>query len=154
MITPIVWDTKIQVSKVRSEVVRGLGGLSQYGTEGDSAANATATDMFAIILLFCRCSIYASLRLRPPLTLVDPHRASQAASVAILDCCNTNLNPDIKGSIAHVVKAICKPSETVKAVEKLMHTTFVVSVDAPTLSILCPVLSRALKEKVSILTPA
>ena len=30
-----------------------------------------------------------------------------------------------------------------------MHTTFVVSVDAPTLSILCPILSRGLKEKMT-----
>ena len=55
----------------------------------------------------------------------------------------------MRPAIPAVVAAICKPSETIKAVEKLMHTTFIVSVDASTLSILCPVLSRALKEKLS-----
>jgi hypothetical protein len=46
-----------------------------------------------------------------------------------------------------VVNAISKPADTYKAVEELMSTTFVATVDASTLSILCPILSRGLKEK-------
>ena len=77
-------------------------------------------------------------------------QVTKAASSALLAICKTNPNPDIEPAIPALVAAICKPSDTNKAIEKLMGTTFVVSVDAPSLSILCPVLSRALKEKLAI----
>ena len=64
--------------------------------------------------------------------------------------CETNENPDVASAIPAVVNAMCKPSATNMAVQELMGTTFVASVDAPTLSILCPVLARALKEKLAI----
>jgi hypothetical protein len=53
----------------------------------------------------------------------------------------------VKPAIPAVVHAVSKPADTYKAVEELMGTTFVATVDASTLSILCPVLSRGLKEK-------
>jgi hypothetical protein len=74
----------------------------------------------------------------------------KSASSALLAICSTNPNPDIKDAIPAVVNAISKPSETNKAIEELMGTTFVVAVDAATLSTLCPVLARALKEKLVI----
>jgi hypothetical protein len=77
-------------------------------------------------------------------------QVTKAASSALLAICKTNTNPDIKPAIPALVNAMCKPADTNKAIEKLMGTTFVVSVDAPSLSILCPVLSRALKEKLAI----
>mmetsp|Transcript_27029 Transcript_27029/g.76044 ORF Transcript_27029/g.76044 Transcript_27029/m.76044 type:complete len:556 (-) Transcript_27029:118-1785(-) len=77
-------------------------------------------------------------------------QVTKAASSTLLKICKTITNPDVAPAIPAVVKAISKPSETIKAIEELMGTTFVVSVDAPTLSILCPVLSRALKEKLAI----
>lgn len=77
-------------------------------------------------------------------------QVTKAASGALLAICQTNLNQDIKPAIPAVVNAICKPSETNKAIDKLMGTTFVVTVDASSLAILCPVLSRALKEKLAI----
>jgi len=77
-------------------------------------------------------------------------QVSKAAGATLLAVCMTGKNPDVAASIPAVVKAICKPSETNKAVTELMGTTFVVPVDAATLSILCPVLSRALKEKLAI----
>lgn len=77
-------------------------------------------------------------------------QVSKAAGEALLAVCQTNLNPDVKPAIPAVVNAIIKPSNTTKAIEKLMGTTFVASVDASTLSILCPVLSRGLKEKLAI----
>merc|ERR1719330_1722172 len=43
-----------------------------------------------------------------------------------------------------------KPAETVKALDELKATTFVAPVDASTLSILCPVLSRGLKDKMAL----
>jgi hypothetical protein len=53
----------------------------------------------------------------------------------------------IRPAIPAVVNAISKPTNTYKAVEELMAATFVATVDASTLSILCPILSRGLKEK-------
>jgi len=77
-------------------------------------------------------------------------QVNKAAGSCLMAICRTNPNPDVKPAIADVVKAVCKPSETNKAVSELMSTTFVVTVDAPTLSIICPVLSRALREKLAI----
>lgn len=77
-------------------------------------------------------------------------QVSKAAGSCLMAICKTNPNPDIKPTIPAVVKAVCKPAETNKAVSELMSTTFVVTVDAPTLSMLCPILSRALKEKLAI----
>lgn len=77
-------------------------------------------------------------------------QVNRAAGSCLLSICKTNPNPDVAPAISAVVKAVCKPSDTNKAVSELMGTTFVVTVDAPTLSILCPVLSRALKEKLAI----
>jgi chemotaxis protein histidine kinase CheA len=77
-------------------------------------------------------------------------QVSKTAKSALLAICGTNVNTDIKPAIPAVVNAICKPSETNKAVSELMGTTFIVPVDASTLAILCPVLARALKEKLAI----
>lgn len=77
-------------------------------------------------------------------------QVTKAAGSSLLAICQTNPNPDVAPAVPAVVNAVCKPAETNKAVEELMATTFVVTVDAPTLSILCPVLSRALKEKLAI----
>jgi len=77
-------------------------------------------------------------------------QVNKAAGACLMAICRTNPNPDVAPAITAVVKAVCKPSETNKAVSELMSTTFVVTVDASTLSIICPVLSRALKEKLAI----
>lgn len=77
-------------------------------------------------------------------------QVTRAASAALLAVCQTNDNPDVKPAIPAVVHAISKPADTYKAVEELMCTTFVATVDASTLSILCPILSRGLKEKNAI----
>ena len=74
-------------------------------------------------------------------------QVTKAANSALLAVCMTNDNPDVKPAIPAVVNAVSKPADTYKAVEELMATTFVATVDASTLSILCPILSRGLKEK-------
>ena len=77
-------------------------------------------------------------------------QVSKGARAALTAICKTNANKDIAPTIPFVVNAICKPSETNKAVSELMGTTFVVPVDAGTLAILCPLLARALKEKLAV----
>merc|ERR1712127_98405 len=77
-------------------------------------------------------------------------QVTRAAASALLACCQTNINPDVAPAVPAVVNAILKPSETIKAIDELKSTTFVASVDASTLSILCPILSRGLKDKMAI----
>jgi len=77
-------------------------------------------------------------------------QVSKGARNALLAVCGTNVNPDIAPTIPAIVNAISKPADTNKAVSELMGTTFVVPVDAATLAILCPVLARALKEKLAV----
>jgi hypothetical protein len=77
-------------------------------------------------------------------------QVSKAAAAALMAICYTCKNPDVYPAIPAVVHAICKPADTFKAVDELMATTFIAPVDAATLSILCPVLARALKEKLAI----
>ena len=74
-------------------------------------------------------------------------QVTKAANADLLAVCMTNDNPDVKPAIPAVVHAVAKPADTFKAVEELMATTFVATVDSSTLSILCPILSRGLKEK-------
>ncbi len=74
-------------------------------------------------------------------------QVGKSAKESLLAVCQTNDNPDVMPAIPAVVNAISKPADTYKAVEELMATTFVATVDASTLSILCPILSRGLKEK-------
>eukprot|EP00579_Thalassiosira_antarctica_P000565 CAMPEP_0201874506 /NCGR_PEP_ID=MMETSP0902-20130614/6743_1 /ASSEMBLY_ACC=CAM_ASM_000551 /TAXON_ID=420261 /ORGANISM="Thalassiosira antarctica, Strain CCMP982" /LENGTH=577 /DNA_ID=CAMNT_0048401393 /DNA_START=59 /DNA_END=1792 /DNA_ORIENTATION=+ len=77
-------------------------------------------------------------------------QVSKAATAALLAVCRTNDNPDVMPAIPAIVHAVSKPADTYKAVEELMATTFVATVDSSTLSILCPILSRGLKEKNAI----
>jgi len=77
-------------------------------------------------------------------------QVTKAASSTLMAICMTNQNPDVAQAIPAVVKAAVKPADTVKAIDELMATTFVATVDASTLSILCPVLSRGLKERMAL----
>jgi len=77
-------------------------------------------------------------------------QVTKAAASALMSCCETNANPDIAPAIPAVVNAIMKPADTVKAIDELKGTTFVATVDASTLSILCPVLSRGLKDRMAM----
>lgn len=104
-----------------------------------------------------QCAELSPDRISPQLPMIIPSvtpqvwdtkvQVQRAAKAAILACCHTNLNPDIKPAIPAIVNAIVKPADVMKAVEELKGTTFVAEVDAATLSILCPILSRGLKEK-------
>jgi elongation factor 3 len=78
-------------------------------------------------------------------------QVTKAASATLPAVCQTNNNKDIVPAIPATVNAICTQSDYMnKAVEKLMGTAFINSIDASTLSILCPVLAHSLKEKLAI----
>eukprot|EP00667_Euglena_gracilis_P000910 EG_transcript_910 len=59
-------------------------------------------------------------------------------------------NPDVQPIMPVLLKAYLDPvSETQTALDKLMETTFVSTVDTPTLAVLCPVLRRGMLERQS-----
>jgi elongation factor 3 len=71
---------------------------------------------------------------------------------ALMDCwisvCETIENPDLKPIIPNIIKGYLNPSvETEYALEKIASQPFVNDVDIPTLSILIPILVRAMREK-------
>lgn len=102
----------------------------------------------------CKRRIHALIpQLIPVLTSLiwdTKPQVSQASKKALLSVCQTNTNPDIKPAVPAIVQAIATPADTHLAVNELMATTFVVPVDASTLSMLCPILARALKEKLAL----
>lgn len=77
-------------------------------------------------------------------------QVTKAARQCLHQTFQTNENPDVSPAIPAIVNAIVKPADTVKAIDELMATTFVASVDSSTLAILCPILSRGLKDKLAI----
>ncbi len=77
-------------------------------------------------------------------------QVTKAAKDCLMACCMTNINPDVAPAVPAIVNAICKPNDTPKAIDELKATTFVATVDASTLSVLCPVLSRGLKDKLAL----
>ena len=65
------------------------------------------------------------------------------------DVCNDTIaNPDVKPIMGFIVTAYTDPvGKTTEAFNKLMMTTFVSTVDAPTLGLLCPMLRRGTMER-------
>jgi elongation factor 3 len=70
----------------------------------------------------------------------------KAATNALLAICNTISNPDLKPFIPQLVRAIEQPSEVPETIYKLAATTFVTTVEAPSLAIMAPILHRGLSE--------
>lgn len=70
----------------------------------------------------------------------------KAATTSLLAVCNTCTNPDLKPFIPQLVNAIKEPSEVPETVYKLAATTFVTTVEAPSLAIMAPILHRGLSE--------
>ena len=70
-----------------------------------------------------------------------------AAKTALAKCCASIGNPDIDPCVPALIEAIASPEKTSVAIEQLLSTTFVANVDAATLAVLVPVLSRATRER-------
>lgn len=70
----------------------------------------------------------------------------KAASNSLLAVCNTVSNPDLKPFIPELVRAIAQPTEVPETIYKLAATTFVTTVEAPSLAIMAPILHRGLSE--------
>lgn len=60
-------------------------------------------------------------------------------------------SPEMKQMVSPLIDAIISPGDkTTPCVEQLMDVTFINAVDGPCLSLMVPVLSRALKERRSV----
>lgn len=69
-----------------------------------------------------------------------------AAVRALTAVCNTVTNPDLHPFIPQLVLAIKEPTQVTETVYKLAATTFVTTVEAPSLAIMAPILYRGLAE--------
>lgn len=69
---------------------------------------------------------------------------AKAAKAALTEACRVSGNPDIAPTIPSMIAAIKNPDDTPKALEELMHTTFIHPVDAASLAVIVPVLARSL----------
>eukprot|EP01083_Nonionella_stella_P268898 909304_1 len=82
--------------------------------------------------------------------LADPHAKVQSAGEkALHDIGSVVKNPEIHSLVPQLLSAVCKPSagSTTKALQGLIDTSFVNSIDAPSLAIIVPILSRGLRER-------
>ena len=62
--------------------------------------------------------------------------------------CRCVKNAEILGMLPLVIRAIRSPqSETEECLDRLMETTFVNSMDAPSLAVILPVIMRGLRER-------
>jgi len=70
----------------------------------------------------------------------------KAATRALTAVCGTVTNPDLHPFIPQLVATIEQPNEVPETVYKLAATTFVTTVEAPSLAIMAPILQRGLAE--------
>jgi len=71
---------------------------------------------------------------------------SKAAAKTLTAVCGTVTNPDLHPFIPQLVRTILEPTEVPETVYKLAATTFVTTVEAPSLAIMAPILFRGLAE--------
>lgn len=84
--------------------------------------------------------------------MVDSKRQVSIAGVeAMHACCKAITNDDIRHLVPQLVNVIAKPEEAPATLNALMETTFVSNVDAPTLSLLSPLLVKTFKGRTSSL---
>lgn len=77
----------------------------------------------------------------------DTKKQVQAASIdALTVACSKISNDDVVPLVPELVGVIARPEETMKAIDSLLATTFVANVDAPTLSLIAPLLHKALRD--------
>ncbi|KAF8925718.1 translational elongation factor EF-1 alpha, partial [Dissophora ornata] len=69
------------------------------------------------------------------------------ATKTTTDCFNVVGNPDLISSIPYLVGCINRPEEAADCIHQLAATTFVTTVEEPTLAIMCPLLVRGLAER-------
>lgn len=77
----------------------------------------------------------------------DTKKQVQEAAIDTLTAvCSKISNDDVLPLVPLLVEVIAKPEMTIKAIDGLLATTFASNVDAPTLSIIAPLLHKALRD--------
>ncbi|GAB5359739.1 hypothetical protein AAMO2058_000568600 [Amorphochlora amoebiformis] len=80
--------------------------------------------------------------------LTDPHEEVQRGSRrALKQIGDVISNPEIRQSISAVLAALVKPSNNQIALQRLINTSFVHTIDAAALALLFPLLSRGLRDR-------
>ena len=79
---------------------------------------------------------------------VTPQVSKQAA-VCMLECCYAAGNRDLEATVPALVSCISRPAEVAECIHKLAGTTFVQAVEAPALAVICPLLIRGLRERIT-----
>ena len=82
-------------------------------------------------------------------TLTDTHpRVAASARAALLGVGSVIRNPEISALVPCIMDAIIDPNEkTNLCLDTLLETTFVNSVDAPSLALMVPIITRGLRER-------
>lgn len=84
--------------------------------------------------------------------VIDTKPQVKSAGVdCLLDACKMISNDDIRGAVPILVEVVAKPEEAGKAIDILMETTFVQTVDSPTLALIAPLLGKILRGRSSAL---
>ena len=84
--------------------------------------------------------------------VIDTKPQVKTAGVnCLLDACKMISNDDIRGAVPMLVEVVAKPEEAPKAIDILMETTFVQTVDSPTLALIAPLLGKILRGRSSAL---
>lgn len=80
--------------------------------------------------------------------MFDTHsEVKKTSTESLLNCCSLIENPDVKDLIPSLVEAHGDPKKTTFVIDKLMGTTFVHQVEITTLSVITPLLIRALRSR-------
>jgi elongation factor 3 len=75
---------------------------------------------------------------------------SSVATETMLFSCSFINNDDISHLVPQLVSVISHPEESPRTLDKLLETTFVATVDGPTLALITPLLAKSLKERSSV----
>merc|ERR1719240_2115078 len=115
--------------KVKVSALNALGALSIHSKERVGA------ELPAIVPAITDC-------------LWDTKKETQRAALeALEEALKVIENPDIKPLVPTLISANAHPDECPKCIDKLMAVVFVQTVDAPTLSIITPVLARGIRNR-------
>ncbi|OQS00298.1 elongation factor 3 [Thraustotheca clavata] len=74
-------------------------------------------------------------------------QVQQGALAALTAACSTITNDDVLPLVPTLVSVIAHPEQSLKAIDALLATTFVANVDAATLSLIAPLLNKALRDQ-------
>ncbi|KAK9830243.1 hypothetical protein WJX72_010523 [[Myrmecia] bisecta] len=117
-----LWQTKV-------------GALELLGTLTKTAPKQLSACLPDIVPIVSECMVDAKPQVK------------EAAIKAMTQSCSSLGNRDIEPFVPSLIACIARPAETPDCVHKLSATTFVQAVEAPTLSILIPLLVRGLRER-------